>query len=471
MVLEQLRVKEVHFTSRDAVPGRFQAQECAAGLIARGGEDQIAPDDGGGDVRGVVGDAVVTPQEAPVLGAHADQPPSGELDVLADAPALPDHDRRVAGSVATRRAKLRHRASPHLAAGLLVQRHKHRLPRTGSHDQALAVHQRRLAELPPRHHLPAGYFPLVREDLFPHPLKTVQELPASSVELLSFGRDRERHPYRYLAHNGEINTIRGNINWMKAREALCKSELLPELERILPIIEEEGSDSAIFDNVLDFLYMGGRELAHAILMMIPEPWANHESMDEKRKAFYEFHAGLMEPWDGPASIAFTDGSVIGAVLDRNGLRPSRYYVTSDGLVVMASEVGVLDIPPENVLQKERLHPGRIFLVDTKEGRIVADAEIKSRYARMHPYREWLKKNTVFLADLPAPRREGVPNQRSLRELQMASAIHRRICGSSSCPWRKKAWIRWARWAPTPLYRFYPTALDCCTTTSSSSSHR
>ena len=227
------------------------------------------------------------------------------------------------------------------------------------------------------------------------------------------------HPYRYLAHNGEINTIRGNINWMKAREHLCKSELLPELERILPIIEEEGSDSAIFDNVLEFLYMGGRELAHAILMMIPEPWANHESMDEERKAFYEFHAGLMEPWDGPASIAFTDGSVIGAVLDRNGLRPSRYYVTSDGLVVMASEVGVLDIPPENVLQKEKLHPGRIFLVDTKEGRIVSDAEIKSRYARMHPYRDWLKKNTVFLADLPAPSREGVPNPRSLRELQMA----------------------------------------------------
>jgi glutamate synthase (ferredoxin) len=227
------------------------------------------------------------------------------------------------------------------------------------------------------------------------------------------------HPYRYMAHNGEINTLRGNVNWMKARESMCKSELLPELERIVPIIEEEGSDSAIFDNVLEFLYMGGRELAHAILMMIPEPWANHESMDDERKAFYEFHACLMEPWDGPASIAFTDGSVIGAVLDRNGLRPSRYYVTADDMVVMASEVGVLDIPPENVLQKERLHPGRIFLVDTKEGRIVADAEIKSRYARMHPYREWMKKNSVFLADLPAPRRDRKPEPRSLRELQLA----------------------------------------------------
>jgi len=226
------------------------------------------------------------------------------------------------------------------------------------------------------------------------------------------------HPYRYLAHNGEINTIRGNVNWMRAREALCRSELLPELERILPIVVEGGSDSANFDNVLEFLYMGGRELAHAILMMIPEPWANHESMDEERKAFYEYHACLMEPWDGPASIAFTDGSVIGAVLDRNGLRPSRYYVTSDGLVIMASEVGVLDVPPENVLQKERLHPGRIFLVDTREGRIVADDEIKRRYATAHPYREWLRKNVVFLADLPHPSREPLEHS-SLRERQMA----------------------------------------------------
>jgi len=227
------------------------------------------------------------------------------------------------------------------------------------------------------------------------------------------------HPYRYLAHNGEINTIRGNVNWMKARESMCRSDLLPELERILPIIEESGSDSAIFDNVLEFLYMGGRELSHAMLMMIPEPWANHESMDDARKAFYEFHACLLEPWDGPASIAFTDGSVIGAVLDRNGLRPSRYYVTHDGLVVMASEVGVLDIPPDNVLQKERLHPGRIFLVDTREGRIVSDAEIKSRYAQAHPYRDWLRKSQIFLADLPSPGRKPRAERHSLKELQLA----------------------------------------------------
>ena len=208
------------------------------------------------------------------------------------------------------------------------------------------------------------------------------------------------HPYRYLAHNGEINTLRGNINWMRAREALCESPQLPDLEKILPIIVEGGSDSAIFDNVLEFLYMAGREMAHAVLMMIPEPWEGHESMSEERKAFYEFHASLMEPWDGPACIAFTDGSVIGAALDRNGLRPARYYVTHDDLLVMASEVGVLDISPENVKIKERLHPGRILLVDTEEGRIVDDEEIKSRYASEHPYREWLDEHLLHLDKLP-----------------------------------------------------------------------
>ncbi len=210
------------------------------------------------------------------------------------------------------------------------------------------------------------------------------------------------HPYRYLAHNGEINTLRGNINWMRAREALCETGLLPELKKITPIVLEGGSDSAIFDNVLEFLVMAGRPLAHAVLMMIPEPWSGHESMSDEHKAFYEYHGCLMEPWDGPASIAFTDGTVIGAVLDRNGLRPSRYYVTRDGLVVMASEVGVLDIPPEDILLKERLHPGRIFLVDTAQGRIIHDAELKNALAAEHPYREWLSRNLVPLEELPAP---------------------------------------------------------------------
>ena len=209
------------------------------------------------------------------------------------------------------------------------------------------------------------------------------------------------HPYRYIAHNGEINTLRGNINWMRAREALCRSDLLgDDLQKLFPVIREDQSDTATFDNVLEFLVMTGRSLPHAILMMIPEPWSNHESMSPDRKAFYEYHAALMEPWDGPASIAFTDGTVVGAVLDRNGLRPSRYYVTTDDMVVMASEVGVLDIPPENVLVKERLHPGRIFLVDTAQGRIIDDEEVKAGLAAEHPYREWLDTHVIHLRNLP-----------------------------------------------------------------------
>ena len=216
------------------------------------------------------------------------------------------------------------------------------------------------------------------------------------------------HPYRYIAHNGEINTLRGNINWMRAREALCESDLLgDDLRKLFPIIKESQSDTATFDNVLEFLAMTGRSLPHAVLMMIPEPWRKHESMAADRRAFYEYHSALMEPWDGPASIAFTDGTVVGAVLDRNGLRPSRYYVTKDDLVVMASEVGVLDLPPENVLVKERLHPGRIFLVDTAQGRIIDDEEIKSGLAAEHPYQAWLDAEVVHLDDLP-PAPEAAP---------------------------------------------------------------
>lgn len=212
------------------------------------------------------------------------------------------------------------------------------------------------------------------------------------------------HPFRYISHNGEINTARGNSNWMRAREALCKSELFGEdLEKLFPIVIEGGSDSATFDNVMEFLHMAGRPLPHAMLMMIPEAWSGHESMDEERKAFYEYHACLMEPWDGPASVAFTDGEVIGAVLDRNGLRPSRYYVTKDDRVIMASEVGVLDVPPENVKIKERLHPGRIFMVDTKQGRIIEDAELKKEFASEHPYRDWLNQHLMPIEKLPNPK--------------------------------------------------------------------
>ncbi len=214
------------------------------------------------------------------------------------------------------------------------------------------------------------------------------------------------HPYRYVAHNGEINTIRRNRNWLRAREAMLATDLIPPskdgqgIERLFPILNEEGSDSASFDECLELLHMGGRSLPHAVLMMIPEPWENHEEMTPERRAFYQFHASLMDPWDGPALIAFTDGSVIGAVLDRNGLRPGRYWVTSDGLVVLASEVGVLDIDPATVIRKGRLQPGRIFLADTAAGRIVEDEEVKAALAAEHPYEAWLHAGLVHLDDLP-----------------------------------------------------------------------
>jgi glutamate synthase (NADPH/NADH) large chain len=228
------------------------------------------------------------------------------------------------------------------------------------------------------------------------------------------------HPYRMIAHNGEINTLRGNINWMHAREAICRSSVLgDDLKKLMPIVVEGGSDSAVFDNVLEFLVMAGRPLPLAILMMIPEAWAGHEGMSEERKAFYEYHGCLMEPWDGPASIAFTDGTVIGAVLDRNGLRPSRYYVTKDDMVIMASEVGVLDIPAERVLLKERLHPGRIFLVDTAQGRIIDDAELKKAYASQHPYGEWLKTHIRPIETLPPPPYVPEPNHETVLQRQQA----------------------------------------------------
>ena len=208
------------------------------------------------------------------------------------------------------------------------------------------------------------------------------------------------HPFRFVAHNGEINTLTGNVNWMQAREGLLASSIFgDDLRKLLPVIREGGSDTATFDNVLEFLHMTGRSLPHAILMMIPEPWQHHESMPPALRAFYEYHASLMEPWDGPASIAFTDGTVIGAVLDRNGLRPSRYYVTTDGLVVMASEVGVLPFAPEQIASKGRLQPGRIFLVDTARGCIVSDADVKAELAAAHPYADWLS-HLVDIDDLP-----------------------------------------------------------------------
>ncbi len=228
------------------------------------------------------------------------------------------------------------------------------------------------------------------------------------------------HPFRYLAHNGEINTLRGNRNWMRARSGSLQSEAFgDELQKMFPVLTESGSDSATLDNMIQFLTVNGRSLPHAVLMAIPEAWQNHALMDADLKAFYEYHACLIEPWDGPASISFTNGSVIGAVLDRNGLRPSRYYVTKDDMVIMASEVGVLPVAPDRIARKWRLQPGKIFLVDMKQGRIVDDNEIKRELVDKRPWRKWLDENLIPLDDLPIPTHVPQPDHDSLLVRQHA----------------------------------------------------
>ncbi|HXG47916.1 MAG TPA: glutamate synthase large subunit [Methylomirabilota bacterium] len=260
------------------------------------------------------------------------------------------------------------------------------------------------------------YYPDLRDPA----METALALVHSRFSTNTFPSWERSHPYRYMAHNGEINTLRGNINWMHARQALFESDLFgDDIKKLLPIINTDGSDSAMFDNCLELLVLAGRSLPHAMMMMIPEPWANHESMSDEKKAFYEYHSCLMEPWDGPASIAFTDGFVIGASLDRNGLRPSRYYVTKDDLVIMASEVGVLDVPPERVVQKGRLQPGRMFLVDTREGRIVADEEIKHKAATEHPYRQWLDQHMIEIGKLPEVKHLPEPSHETVLQRQQA----------------------------------------------------
>ena len=209
------------------------------------------------------------------------------------------------------------------------------------------------------------------------------------------------HPFRMIAHNGEINTLRGNVNWMAARHAAMSSKLLGEdLEKLWPLIVEGQSDSACFDNALELLVMGGYSLPHAMMLLIPEAWAGNPLMDEERRAFYEYHAALMEPWDGPAAVAFTDGRMIDATLDRNGLRPARYLITDDDMVLMASEMGVLDIPQHKIVKKWRLQPGKMFLIDMQAGRIVEDDELKQQLATARPYRKWIDQSRYFLADLP-----------------------------------------------------------------------
>lgn len=257
-------------------------------------------------------------------------------------------------------------------------------------------------------------------DLMDSTVESALALVHSRFSTNTFPSWDRAHPNRYLIHNGEINTLRGNVNWMRAREAMCQSEAFgDDLQKLMPVIDGEGSDSAMFDNTLEFLVLSGRSLPHAAMMMIPEPWENHDSMSPEKRAFYEFHSCLMEPWDGPAAMAMTDGRQIAAILDRNGLRPARYYITKDDRIIMASEVGVLDVAPEDVVKKGRLQPGRMLLVDTVEGRIVSDEEIKERIASEHAYGEWIREHMIDLEALPSAGEAYRPDPDTVLQRQLA----------------------------------------------------
>ena len=268
----------------------------------------------------------------------------------------------------------------------------------------------------------AQFFPDLGNDLVESALALVH----SRFSTNTFPSWPLAHPYRYIAHNGEINTVQGNRNWMRTREAMLESGLFSGLDRAFPICTPGGSDSATFDEVLELLHLGGRSLPHAMLMMIPEAWENNTTMDPARRAFYRFHSSLMEPWDGPASVAFTDGTVVGSVLDRNGLRPGRYWVTDDDVVVMASESGVIDIDPARVVQKGRLQPGRMFLVDTAQGRIIDDEEVKSALANAEPYQQWLDDGLVELNELPEREHVAFSRHSVLRRQQIFGYTHEEL---------------------------------------------
>lgn len=257
-------------------------------------------------------------------------------------------------------------------------------------------------------------------DLQNEELESAIALVHSRFSTNTFPSWERAHPYRFMIHNGEINTLRGNVNWMHARQSLFKSELFGEsMGKIKPIVNPDGSDTAMFDNTFEFLYLSGRSLPHVAMMMVPEPWSNHETMSDEKKAFYEYHSTLMEPWDGPAAMGFTDGVQIGAMLDRNGLRPARYYVTKDDMIILSSEAGVLDIPAEDVLYKDRLRPGRMLLVDTKQGRIISDEEVKASIASEQPYREWLEEHLIGLDQLPEAPELPNPKHDNVQQLQQS----------------------------------------------------
>jgi glutamate synthase (NADPH/NADH) large chain len=261
-----------------------------------------------------------------------------------------------------------------------------------------------------------GYYKDLKDPRFESALALVHQRFATNT----FPSWRLAHPYRMIAHNGEINTLRGNVNWMAARQASVDSELFgSDISKLWPISYEGQSDTACFDNALEFLVQGGYSLAHAMMMLVPEAWAGNPLMSEERRAFYEYHAALMEPWDGPAAIAFTDGRQIGATLDRNGLRPARYLVTEDGLVVLASEFGVLPIPEESIVEKWRLQPGKMLLIDLEQGRIIADDEIKASLCNANPYKEWLKRTQIVLEELPPVEARASRTDVSLLDRQQA----------------------------------------------------
>jgi glutamate synthase (NADPH) large chain len=266
--------------------------------------------------------------------------------------------------------------------------------------------------------LTASQLPQFYPDLLDDSLISALAIVHSRFSTNTFPSWARAHPYRYIAHNGEINTLRGNVNWMHARESRFASQLFgADLPKVLPVIDSEASDSGMFDNALEMFLLAGRSLPHALMMMVPEPWTGDPFISPEKRAFYEYHSLITEPWDGPAAIVFSDGFTVGALLDRNGLRPARYYITNDDLVVMASEVGVLDIPPDRIAAKGSLTPGNMFVVDTNQGRIIGDDELKQTLAREHPYQEWLDANMIALDHLPEPPYVHTPNTETILQRQ------------------------------------------------------
>jgi len=285
--------------------------------------------------------------------------------------------------------------------GIALDRLAYCLRRRGEHETGIYFASLSARTIVYKGMLTTQQLPQVFPELLDQRIESALVVVHSRFSTNTFPAWELSHPYRMIAHNGEINTVMGNRNWMRAREALLTSDVIPgDLERLFPICTPEASDSASFDEVVELLHLGGRSLPHAMLMMIPEAWENNNSMPHPRREFYAFHSCLMEPWDGPAAVVFTDGMVVGAVLDRNGLRPGRFWVTDDGLVVLASEAGVLDIPQDKIVQKGRLQPGRMFLVDLGQHRIISDEEIKTQLAEAAPYGEWLIGGRILLSDLP-----------------------------------------------------------------------